>query len=164
MNSSQLWCASHLGRPAGEILETERRFKIEFEGAHVKGRLDRLDRLPNGEVVVIDYKTGKGKTQDDADESLQLSIYALAAKSLGHTPASLVFINLTNTSAVDSRRSESDLRAAEQKIIEIAAKIEAGEFDPKPSGRCFWCSYNSICPEQEEPLPRPALERAATVH
>jgi DNA helicase-2/ATP-dependent DNA helicase PcrA len=155
---------SQLGQPDGEILETERRFKIEVEGALVKGRLDRLDRLPNGEVAVIDYKTGKAKTQDDADDSLQLSIYALAAKSLGHTPASMVFINLSNGTAVASKRSENDLRDAEKKIVEIASKIDAGDFEPKKSGRCPWCSYNSICPEQEEPLPRPALERAATVH
>ena len=82
--------------PRAKILETERRFKIEVEGAQVKGRLDRLDRLSNGDVAIIDYKTGKPKTQDDADDSLQLSIYALAGKSLGHTPSSLVFINLTN--------------------------------------------------------------------
>ena len=97
---------SNLREPAGEILETERRFKIELEGAIVKGHLDRLDQLPSGEVVIIVHKTGKAKTQDDANDSLQLSIYALAAKSLGHTPASLVFINLSNSTAVDSRRSK----------------------------------------------------------
>jgi RecB family exonuclease len=143
---------SQLARPEGEVLETERRFKIEVEGARVKGRLDRLDRLSNGDVAIIDYKTGKPKTQDDADDSLQLSIYALAGKSLGHKPASLVFINLTNGAA------------AELKIVDIAAKIAAGDFEPNPGSRCYWCSYNSICPEQEEPLPRPAVERAVTVH
>ncbi len=155
---------SQLASPEGEVLETERRFKIEVQGARVKGRLDRLDRLSNGEVAIIDYKTGKPKTQDDANDSLQLSIYALAGKSLGHKPASLVFINLTNGAAVESRRSEENLRAAELKIADIAAKIAAGEFEPNPGSRCFWCSYSSICPTQEEPLPRPAVERAATVH
>jgi ATP-dependent exoDNAse (exonuclease V) beta subunit len=155
---------SNLARPAGEILDTECRFKIEVQGAQVRGRLDRLDHLASGEVSIVDYKTGRPKTQDDADDSLQLSIYAMAARSLGHTPSSLVFINLQNGTAVESRRSDGDLREAELKIAEIARKIEAGEFDPKPSSRCFWCSYNSICPEQEEPLPRPALERAVTVH
>ena len=98
----------------------------------MKGRLDRLDRLPNGDIAIVDYKTGKAKTQEDADDSLQLSIYALAAKGLGHTPSSLVFINLTNGTAVESRRSEDQLRAARSKIAEIAGKISAGEFDPNP--------------------------------
>lgn len=155
---------SNLARPAGEILETERRFKIEVQGAHIKGRLDRLDQLAGGEVSIVDYKTGRPKTQDDADESLQLSIYAMAARSLGHTPSSLVFINLQNGTAVEARRSEEDLREAERKIADIARQIEAGEFDPKPGARCAWCSYNSICPEREQPLPRAATEKAATVH
>jgi DNA helicase-2/ATP-dependent DNA helicase PcrA len=154
---------SRLARPAGEILETEKRFKLDIQGARIKGRLDRLDRTASGEVEIVDYKTGKPKTQDDADDSLQLSIYALAAQSLGHTPSSLVFINLENGSAVESRRSEEDLRKAERRIAEIAAKIEAGEFAAKPSGWCPRCSYHSICPAQEEPLPRPAIQRAVTV-
>ncbi|HEY1730301.1 MAG TPA: ATP-dependent DNA helicase [Terriglobales bacterium] len=155
---------SNLGQPTGEILETERRFKIELERAHIKGRLDRLDRLSSGEVAIVDYKTGRPKTQDDANDSLQLSIYAMAAKSLGHKASSLVFINLQNGTAVESRRSEEQLREAERKIADIARKIEAGEFDANPGGRCAWCSYNSICPEREQPLPRPAIERAVTVH
>ncbi len=154
---------SSLAHPAGEILALEHPFKAQIDGTYVKGRFDRLDRLPNGEVAIVDYKTGNGKTQEDADDSLQLSIYALAAKSQGHTPSSLVFINLKNGSAVESRRSDEELRDAQRKIADIAAKIEAGEFDPKPSSRCFWCSYHSICPEKEERLPRPAVGLAVTV-
>jgi ATP-dependent exoDNAse (exonuclease V) beta subunit len=154
---------TQFAHPVGEILDSEQRFKIDVQGTKVKGRLDRLDRLPNGDVAIVDYKTGKAKTQDDADDSLQLSIYALAAKALGHTPSSLVFINLTNGTAVESRRSEEELRAAQSKIAEIAGKIAAGEFDPNPGSRCYWCAYSSICPEREEPLPQPLIERAVGV-
>jgi RecB family exonuclease len=75
-----------------------------------------------------------------------------------------VFINLTNQTAIEARRSAEDLRAAELKIAEIAAEIAAGEFEPNPGSRCFWCSYNSICPTQEEPLPRPLAAQTVTVH
>ena len=64
---------SELGRSRGEILETEKRFRVEIGGAQVTGRFDRIDQLPSGEVEIVDYKTGKPKTQDDADDSLQLS-------------------------------------------------------------------------------------------
>jgi len=153
---------SELARPSGEILHTEKRFALRIGDAQVKGRLDRLDRVGrNGEVDIIDFKTGRAKTQEDADDSLQLSIYALAAKDLGHTPVSLIFINLENGIAVQSRRSPEQLREAEAKVIAIAARIAAGEFEPKPSGACARCSYHSICPIQEEPLPR-TLARHAT--
>ena len=84
---------SELGHSRGEILETERRFKVQIGGAPVSGRFDRLDQVDGGEVEVVDYKTGKPKTQEDADDSLQLSIYALAARSSGHNPSALVFLS-----------------------------------------------------------------------
>jgi DNA helicase II / ATP-dependent DNA helicase PcrA len=156
---------SPLAHPANPVLETERRFKVEIGGARVKGRIDRIDKSANGEIAVIDFKTGKAKTQDDADESLQLSVYALAAqRELGCVASSLVLINLENGTAIESRRTPKELLAAEEEVKTIAAKIAAGEFDPRPSGACAWCSYQSICPTQEEPLPRPTTSNAAKVN
>ena len=155
---------SELGRSRGEILETEKRFRVEIGGAQVTGRFDRIDQLPSGEVEIVDYKTGKPKTQDDADDSLQLSIYALAARSLGHTPAALVFINLQNGIAVEAQRSPQQLLEAENKVAVVAARIAAGEFDPKPSQACARCSYHSICPEQEAPLTISPAQRSAKVN
>ncbi len=154
---------SELARPAGKILYTEKKFTLEIGGARVRGRLDRMDTLANGAVAVVDYKTGRPKTQDEADESLQLSIYALAARNLGHNPSALVFVNLENGVAIESQRSEKELRNAEALVQEIATKIAAGEFEPKPSNGCLRCSYRSICPAQEEPLLRP-VERAVGVN
>ena len=74
---------SDLARPSGEILNNERFFRADIGGTLVKGRMDRLERIDGDRVSIVDYKTGKPKTQDDADESLQLSIYALAARSMG---------------------------------------------------------------------------------
>ncbi|MGO9303748.1 MAG: ATP-dependent helicase [Candidatus Korobacteraceae bacterium] len=152
---------SQLAHPAGQVLDTERRFKIEIGGARVRGRLDRLDCLGDTEVAVVDFKTGNPKTQDDADDSLQLSIYALAAREMGYTPSSLVYINLKNGTAIESTRTPEQLREAETLVSSIAARIAAGEFEPKQGAGCAWCSYQSICPEHEEPLPRPAAKLAA---
>jgi ATP-dependent DNA helicase UvrD/PcrA len=151
---------SQLARPAGQVIDTERRFKIEIGGAQVRGRLDRLDQLTDREVAVIDFKTGRPKTQEEADESLQLSIYALAARSLGYTASSLVLINLKNGTAIESRRTPQQLCEAETCVSSIAAKIAAGEFEPKPSASCPRCSYHGICPVYEEPIPRGASSAA----
>jgi RecB family exonuclease len=156
---------SPLAHPDNPVLETERSFKVEIGGARVKGRFDRVDRIANGEIAVIDFKTGKAKTQDDADESLQLSVYALAAqKEFGSSASSLVFINLQNGTAIESRRTPKQLLAAEEEVRTIAARIAAGEFEPRPSGACAWCSYQSICPTQEEPLPRPTASSTSKVN
>ena len=155
---------SELAQPGGRILHTEKRFSVEIAGARVHGRLDRLDSLSGNDVVVIDYKTGRLQTQEDADKSLQLSVYALAAQSMGHNPASLVLINTLNSSAIESCRTPDQLREAEARVGAVAARIMAGEFDPNPKGPCNRCAYQSICPEHEEPLPRPAAAHAVSVH
>jgi RecB family exonuclease len=152
---------SDLAHPAAKVLETEKRFVVEIGGVRVRGRLDRLDALADGSVAVIDYKTGRPKTQEDADESLQLSIYALAVQNLGRIPSALVFLSLENGAATESQRSPKQLREAEATVQAIAAKIAAGEFEPDPGPGCSRCSYHSICPAQEQPLPRPVAERVA---
>ena len=58
--------------------------------ATIRGSIDRIDRLPSGGIEVIDYKTGRMTSQKGVDESLQLSIYALACRDalgLGHAGA-----------------------------------------------------------------------------
>ena len=63
-----------------EVIETERRFELQVGSAKLAGRVDRIDRTGPDTVAIVDYKTGKPKSQEDADESLQLSLYALAAR------------------------------------------------------------------------------------
>ncbi len=140
---------SELAKPLGTISQTERWFRVEIGGAVVKGSMDRIDLLPGNEVAIIDYKTGNPRDQRAADDSLQLSIYALAARRMGKEPTKLVFINLQNTSAVTTKRSADADANAESKVIEVAEKIAAGEFDPKPNFFCEQCGYYSICPAQE---------------
>src|SRR5271157_2381886 len=155
---------SGLAKPRGEILHTERSFPFAIGDATVRARLDRLDRVGDHEVVIVDYKTGKPKTQEDADKSLQLSIYALAARDKRLTASSLVFINLENCTAVQSSRSPQELIGTERKVVEVARKIAAGEFDPNPGFGCNSCSYHSICPAHEVIAFVPAAQQTERVN
>ena len=154
---------SDLARPMGEILNNERFFRASIGGTMVKGRMDRLEKVDGDRVSIVDYKTGKPKTQDYADDSLQLSIYALAAKSMGFVADALVIVNLTDCSAVESRRSEKQLAAEEARVKEAATNIAAGKFDPKPGRHCRFCSYRNLCPATELILVQP-VERTAEVN
>ncbi len=155
---------SDLARPAGEILNNERFFRADIGGAVVKGRMDRLERIEGNRVSVIDYKTGKPKTQDIADESLQLSIYALAAKSMGLVADSLVIVNLTNCTSIESQRSEHQLRGEEARVSKAAANIAAGNFEANPDSHCRFCSYRNICPAKEDLTLIQPVTRAAQVN
>src|SRR5207237_7725027 len=78
-----------------EVMHNEQEFKIAIGAAKIIGRVDRIDRITGEHVAIVDYKTGKPRSQDDADESLQLSIYALAARERwGYRSDRMMFYNL----------------------------------------------------------------------
>jgi DNA helicase II / ATP-dependent DNA helicase PcrA len=136
-----------------KVLHTEEHFELHLEGATIAGRIDRVDDLGDARVAIIDYKTGKPRTQEDADKSLQLSIYAIAAQEKwGYQAERLVFYNLEESSAVSTVRDRLQLEEAKSKVKDVADRIEAGDFDPKPGFHCRFCSYRSLCPATEKPL------------
>jgi DNA helicase-2/ATP-dependent DNA helicase PcrA len=142
--------------PVPQVLHTEERFEVQIGAANVVGRIDRIDRLDGSRVVITDYKTGRPKSQEDADKSLQLSIYALAAREKwGYQADQVAFYNLEENSSVVTRRSESQLQECKQKVEEVARKIAANEFDAKPGFYCSFCAYRSLCPATEKRLHTP---------
>jgi len=140
-------------RAIPEVLHTEEFFEVKLGETTVVGRIDRVDKLPGGEIVITDYKTGKPQSQEDADESLQLSIYALAAREKwGYRADHVVFHNLEENSFVVTRRSDVQLQEARLKVEEVAAKIAAGEFEAKTGFHCWFCAYRTLCPATEKRL------------
>ena len=139
--------------PVPQVLHTEEWFEMQIGQAKVVGRIDRIDQLNNGRVVITDYKTGRPKSQEDADKSLQLSIYALAAREKwGYQADQIVFYNLEENRSVSTRRSDGQLQECRQKVEEVAGKIAAEEFDAKPGFYCTFCAYRTLCPATEKRL------------
>jgi DNA helicase-2/ATP-dependent DNA helicase PcrA len=140
--------------PSPEVLHTEQSFEIRVGQTSVVGRIDRIDRRPDGTVAIIDYKTGKARDQEDADESLQLSLYAIAAKEKwGYTVGALSFYNLEENVPVITTRSEAQLLGARGRVEDAAQRIADGIFEAKPGMHCNFCAYRSLCPEKEKRIP-----------
>jgi DNA helicase-2/ATP-dependent DNA helicase PcrA len=136
-----------------EVLHTEEFFDVKVGATTVVGRIDRVDKLSDGRVVITDYKTGKPLSQEDADESLQLSIYALAAREKwGYHADHLAFYNLSENTSVVTHRSEAQLQEAKASVEDVAENIAAGKFDAKPSFNCRFCAYRVLCPATEKRL------------
>ena len=145
--------ASNLRDGFPKVLHTEERFEMKMGATTIVGRMDRVDDLGNGSVAITDYKTGKPQTQDDADESLQLSIYALAAQQKwGYQVDRLVLYNLADNNSVASVRDKLELQKAQARVEEVAQDIADGKFDPSPGFHCSWCPYRNLCPETEKRL------------
>ena len=147
---------------APEVLHTEEWFDVQIAGTKVAGRIDRMDRLADGSVAIVDYKTGKARSQEDADESLQLSIYAMAAhEKWGYRVGELVFQNLEGNVAVVSKRAEFQLEEARERVQAVARGIAEGNFKPKPiSTATFAPSAAYVQPVKNGlPMLRPRLRR-----
>jgi RecB family exonuclease len=153
--------------PAG----VERTVATRTDLIAVSGRIDRLDdrRSPDGgpgELVVVDYKTGRHLlTVDDARASLALALYALAAErvlrrpcrrvELHHLPTGTVLAWEHTEQSLDRQIGRAEAiaeecaRADEQYKTAAAAGEPAPDaaFRPRPGPGCGWCDYRALCPE-----------------
>jgi DNA helicase II / ATP-dependent DNA helicase PcrA len=140
--------------PAPDVLHTEEWFEVQIAGTKVAGRIDRIDQLPDGSVAIVDYKTGKARSQEDADESLQLSIYAMAAQAKwGYRVSELAFQNLEGNVTIVSKRAEFELEQARERVQTVVRGIADENFKPKPDFHCTFCAFRSLCPAREKKAP-----------
>jgi DNA helicase-2/ATP-dependent DNA helicase PcrA len=147
--------------PPPDVLHTEEWFDVQIAGAKVIGRIDRVDRGADGTVNIVDYKTGKAQSQEDADESLQLSIYAMAAhEKWGYRVGSLVFHNLEGNVPVSSKRANFQLEEARERVRAVARGIAEGNFEPKLDHHCNFCAFRGLCPAREKRVPNLAKRSA----
>ena len=147
--------------PPPDIIETENRFELQVGSSKLTGRMDRMDRTGLDTVAIVDYKTGKPCSQEDADESLQLSLYAIAAReTLGKHADRLVLYNLENNTAVSTTRTDAELEEAKLRVQKVADGIARGEFAANPKYHCAFCPYRNLCPATEK-IVAAQKERAA---
>ncbi len=128
-----------------EMLEKE--FSVRLESCHLVGRIDRIDRLPGGDYEVIDYKTGKNRTQKEVDKDDQLTVYALACQeALGIKPRVLSLYFVKQGEKVSTTRSEKQMEEMKNAVNRAVKEIRAGNFRPVKNDRnCGQCEYKIIC-------------------
>ena len=131
-----------------------------------RGVADRVDRAPDGSLVVTDYKTGgqwpyEGLKVDPVDRGtkLQLVLYGLAAQQQ-YDPGAAVrsrywFVTERADFAEIGYVVDDEVRASfERALTVIVDGIDAGAFPARPgevdarSGwkNCLYCDFNAICP------------------
>jgi RecB family exonuclease len=157
--------------PDREPIGVERTVATRTDLIAVSGRIDRLDDRRNadespGELVVVDYKTGRHLlTVDDARTSMALALYALAAErvmrrpchrvELHHLPTGNVLAWEHTTESLARQLSRAEALAEECARADEHYKTEAQDgatlmrdlFQARPSFGCGWCDYRAQCPE-----------------
>ena len=119
----------------------------------LRGIIDRLDVAPTGQVRIVDYKSGRAPGPGfEASALFQMKFYALVLwRVRGVVPDLLQLIYLGSGEVLRFVPEERDLLAVERKVnalwAAIARATETGDWRPRRSKLCGWCSHQSLCPE-----------------
>ena len=129
----------------------ERAFQFRMGRHTLRGRVDRVDRLPDGGYELIDYKTGRPKTAAQLREDVQLSLYAVGAREAWDLDASRQRLPLRARRREGPRPPRDiDRDWIADTVGEVADGISSQGFEPTPSyAACSICDYRIVCPAAE---------------
>jgi DNA helicase-2/ATP-dependent DNA helicase PcrA len=133
----------------------ERAFAFRLGPHHLRGRVDRVDRLAAGDgeeqFELIDYKTSRAKTPAELKDDIQLSLYALAAREAWQLDSSRqAYYYVLDDRKVPVPGGERDTDSVRDIVLEVGEGILAQEFEPTPSqAACSICDYRIVCPAAE---------------
>jgi DNA helicase-2/ATP-dependent DNA helicase PcrA len=130
----------------------ERSFSFRLGPHLLRGRVDRVDRHPDGSYELIDYKTGRAKTASELSQDIQLSIYQMGAREAWKLETSAQsYYYVLDGEKVPVEHSEEELERVRSTVAEIGDGIMAHEFEPRPSPEiCPFCDYRIVCPAAEK--------------
>ena len=121
-------------------------------GLAIRGIIDRIDRAPNGDLRIVDYKTGKSPApRFGAQYLFQMNFYVTAvfrADGILAKRTQLIFLKngrvLTyDPTMEDVLRTEYELEKVWEKITH---DIASDSFLPRESPLCHWCEFRRLCP------------------
>jgi RecB family exonuclease len=144
-----------LGDQDSQPVWFERPFSFTLGPHHLRGRVDRVDRLGGGEqeaYELIDYKTSRPKTATQLRDDIQLSLYALAAsEDWGFESSRQAYYYVLDDRKVRVPSSEKSAQSVKDTVLEVGEAILAQEFEPTPSrAACSICDYRIVCPAAEK--------------
>jgi RecB family exonuclease len=165
---AQAWVAGYVDAldTAFEPLGIERWVSTPSSRIVAEGRVDRIDDRA-GELVIVDYKTGRhGLTVDDARGSQALALYALAASrtlrrdcrrvELHHLPSGEV-LGWEHTAEALRRHLTRAEEAADEIALATDTLAAGGDpevlFPPRTGRHCSWCDFRRHCADGRRAAP-----------
>ncbi|MBU1167087.1 UvrD-helicase domain-containing protein [Patescibacteria group bacterium] len=132
-----------------KVMMIEEGFNVKIGDYTFKGVVDRVDDLGNGQVEIVDYKTGKERSEREVKKDKQLTLYSLAMKQVFDKDSkrvSLYFLGANNK--IESTRDKEDQQKFVAEVLETVNKIKNSDFKATPGFHCQFCDYQGICEDR----------------
>lgn len=154
----------HLEVDPPSPVAVEEHLETRWDGIPVHGYVDRIDRTPGGGLEVVDYKTSRELSAEDAQSSDQLSVYQVLVEQNYRAPVErLTLLHLRSLTPLRTpARGPRVLEPLHQRMGEVADGIREEAFEPTPGPQCSRCDFRSICPEFR-PMPEAEGPRLAAL-
>lgn len=143
---------------------TELTMEADVEGVRLRGIIDRLDIDPDGQLVVVDYKTGRVPPERAERTRLAgVQFYALLCQHvLGRRPARVRLLYLRGPLSIEAQPTEQGIAGVARRTTAVWQAIERAcateDFRPRPSALCNWCAFRPQCPAHgASPGPSPDM-------
>lgn len=147
--------AAYLASPDATVAEPlliEEAFSLKLGHATLRGVIDRVQRLPDGSVEVVDYKTDRHpRSEAEVRAGLQLPIYLLACRSVfpeitpSPTRAVMFFVRSNQRVAVEYSETElAEIRATLESEVAALRAVAPDAHSASPT-TCRFCDYRSVC-------------------
>lgn len=118
-------------------------------------RLDRVERIPGGDIRLIDFKSGsREETAPELRTDLGVRIQAMAGRELfGKDTASIAIVYIRSGNTITIPVSELDLEFLAADVTSIVRNIQNKRFEPKPGPLCSVCDFMEECHGWRKKLP-----------
>ncbi|MFH5822229.1 PD-(D/E)XK nuclease family protein [Georgenia sp. AZ-5] len=149
--------AAYVATVPGDV-DVEREFTADVGRAHLTGRMDRVERLDDGRVRVVDLKTSASPvSKEKAAEHAQLGAYqaAVDAGAFGGAASAggrLVYLGTGKAAALRPQPALTDAedpRWAERLVTEAAEAMAGSTFLARQNEQCQHCPVRTSCPLQD---------------
>lgn len=138
--------------------------ETDLDGMVLRGIIDRLDVDDSGELVVVDYKTGRAPSEEREQGRLgAVHTYALLCERvLGRRPSRVRLLYLQDRIAIEAVPTAQSVRGtgirASAVWTAISRACETDDFRPHTTGLCRFCNFRHLCPAVGGNIELAALE------
>ncbi len=144
-------------------IEVDYFFKIDLFGCEYSGKMDRVDRLPDGTLEIIDYKSGKPPIGgiEELSANLPLQLLFLAADVIWPRQVQRITnVYIRDGTVLTVMRHPVLLASARKAYLDIGEAIYQNQFLPIRSQNCGFCDFQVQCPVGQIPNLTPSKLRS----